>query len=104
MIGIDTPEVRPEAECYGPEASEHLEDLVPVGTEVLVVFDVERTDQYGRNLAYLYTDDAFVNEEMVSDGYARVYTFEPNTAHVDELRDAEGSARASGLGLWGACS
>lgn len=103
LIGIDTPEVDPSPECYGPESSAHLAELAPVGSDVVVVFDVERQDQYGRNLAYVYVGDDLVNEEMVADGYARVYTFPPNTAHVETLEAAERAARDSGLGMWGAC-
>lgn len=103
LIGIDTPEVDPAPECYGPESSAHLAELAPVGSEVVLVFDVERQDQYGRNLAYVYVGDDLVNEEMVVDGYARVYTFPPNTAHVGALEAAERAARDSDLGMWGAC-
>jgi micrococcal nuclease len=105
LIGIDTPEISGNEECYGSEATDFLDSLVPPGTEVEVVFDVEQFDQYGRYLAYLYrsVDGLFVNEKMIADGYARRVTFPPNVAHVDEFRDAEADARADNLGLWGGC-
>lgn len=108
LIGIDTPETRhPEVgvECFGREASAHLERLVPPGTEVRVEWDVERADRHGRPLGYLHrvSDDVFVNLRMVADGYAVVLTVPPNVAHQDELRAAERGARDAGRGLWSAC-
>ncbi len=106
LIGIDTPEVEPGIECYGLEASDHLRELVPPGTRIEVVFDVERFDRYGRNLGYLYrlSDRLFINLQMVSDGYARMATFPPNVAHVDEFRAAQTEARESNRGLWDLCN
>src|SRR5829696_5408219 len=57
LIGIDTPETKKPGspiECFGPEASAHLAELVPVGTAVRVLRDVEARDVYGRFLAYLF--------------------------------------------------
>jgi micrococcal nuclease len=108
LIGIDTPETQHPSEgveCFGRKASAFLRALVPVGTEVRLAYDVERRDQYGRTLAYLYraSDDLFVNAEMVRAGYAQAYTVPPNVAHVDELVALQADAREAGRGLWGAC-
>lgn len=107
LIGIDTPET-PSGEppdCFGREATAHLGRLVPPGTAVRVVFDVERTDRYDRPLGYLYRadDGAFVNLAMVRDGYATTLTIPPNVAHEDAFVDAQRQARGAGRGLWGAC-
>ena len=107
LIGIDTPETpRGEpAECFGREATGHLEGLVPPGTAVRVVFDIEREDRFGRPLGYLYraSDDLFVNLAMVRDGYASTLTIPPNVTHEDALVRAQRDAREAGRGLWGAC-
>jgi len=105
LIGIDTPEVAGAVECYGEEASRHLEELLPVGTRVEVAFDVERYDRYGRNLGYVYRfdDDLFVNLQMAIDGFALLLTVPPNVAHVEEFRQAQDQARAANRGLWAAC-
>jgi micrococcal nuclease len=108
LIGIDTPESvdpRSPVECFGKEASEHLAGLIPVGTDVRLVRDVEARDRYDRLLAYVYrvSDDLFVNVQMVRDGYALQATFPPNVAHVDAIGDAVREAREAGRGLWSAC-
>ncbi len=108
LIGIDTPEsVDPNrpVECFGPEASAYMAELLPPETRILLELDVEARDRYGRLLAYIYRadDGLFINAEMVAAGYASVYTFPPNVTYVDTFRTAERAAREGGLGLWTGC-
>lgn len=108
LIGIDTPEsVHPSepVECFGKEASAHLAELVPEGTRVRVVLDVEARDRYDRLLGYLFrsSDGSFVNLAMARDGYAAQLTIPPNVAHQSEIRAAVAEARQAGRGLWSAC-
>ncbi len=108
LNGIDTPESvdpRSPVECFGKEASAHLAELIPVGTAVRLVRDVEARDRYDRLLAYVYRvpDDLFVNRQMALDGYADLLTFPPNVAHVEDFTAAVREARDAGRGLWSAC-
>lgn len=108
LIGIDTPETkdpRTAVQCFGREASAFTESLVPPGTAVRLVYDVERLDRYGRTLAYVYrlSDGMFVNAALAANGYALVATFPPNVAHVDEFTALAREAREEGRGLWSAC-
>jgi micrococcal nuclease len=108
LIGIDTPETKkPDSpvECFGPEASAHLAQLVPVGTEVALLRDVEVRDQYGRLLGYLFraSDGLFVNLAMVADGYADQLSIAPNTTFAGEISRLVAEARRAGRGMWGAC-
>jgi micrococcal nuclease len=105
LIGIDTPESTIDHECFGAEASIHLKDLVPAGTPIRLVYDVELLDRYDRTLAYVYrvADGLFVNLQMVELGYAAQFTVPPNVAHADEFGRAATAARDAGLGLWSAC-
>jgi endonuclease YncB( thermonuclease family) len=45
-------------------------------------------------------DGRMVNEEMVREGYALLYTLPPNVRHVDRIRAALEEARAERRGLW----
>jgi len=108
LIGIDTPEtVDPDRPvmCFGPEASAETHRLLPDGTKVRLVRDVEARDVYGRLLAYVYnaTDGTFVNLALAQGGFADVLAIPPNTAHGDELRAAVADAKDAGRGLWGRC-
>jgi micrococcal nuclease len=106
-IGIDTPEsVKPgtPVQCFAKRASAANAALV-AGRSVRLVGDVEQRDRYGRLLAYVYRepDGAFVNAQLVRDGFARTLTIAPNVAHARELADLARAARQAHRGLWNAC-
>lgn len=104
IIGVDTPELGTNVECFAIEARDYLRMLLPVGTEVWISQGQEPLDHYGRSLYYLWTDSGdFVNLDLVENGYATALRVKPNEAYWPELRDAEAVARAGGLGLWGSC-
>ncbi len=108
LIGIDTPEsVIPDTppECFGPEASDHLETLIPPGTDILIERDAEARDRFDRLLGYVYrsSDGAFVNLQMATDGFAYPLSIEPNDTHADAISDAVALARRDDRGLWAAC-
>jgi len=104
-IGIDTPEsVKPgtPVQCYGNEASEFNHELVE-GQRVLLRFDRELRDRFGRLLAYVYVGKTFVNAELLRLGYARTLEIEPNTSNAGRFASLEADAGEAGLGLWSAC-
>jgi len=108
FIGMDTPEsVKPNTpvQCFAIAASNRTKALLPAGTPVRLVRDVEQRDKYKRLLAYVYRakDNLFVNLSLVRDGYAQPYTFPPNVAHTNEFVAAAADARNAGRGLWSAC-
>lgn len=104
LIGIDTPEVFPDIECYGEEAAAALNDLAPPGSHLLFAYDVEPRDRYDRELLYLYTEAGiFINAALVERGAATALTVRPNVRHAEQFATLERNARVSGLGLWSAC-
>ncbi|MGI8686468.1 MAG: thermonuclease family protein [Acidimicrobiales bacterium] len=108
LIGIDTPETHGKGglrECFGAEASDRMEALLPEGTSVRLVRDIEARDRYDRLLAYVYRadDGLFVNLAMAKEGFATTLTFPPNVAHVDEFVTAVATARVRQQGLWQKC-
>ena len=109
LIGIDTPETKkPDSpiECFGPEASTFTHDLLPTGTPVMVVRDVEARDDYGRLLGYVYrgSDGLFVNLELVARGYASPLTIPPNVNFAVDFVQAARDAEAADRGLWHSCA
>jgi micrococcal nuclease len=105
LIGIDTPEKDgpyTHEECFGQEASAYTQEALD-GRQVLLEFDVERTDRYDRTLAYVWLDGELFDERIVADGFALVATFPPNVRYVDRFLAAQRRAREAGLGLWGSC-
>ncbi len=108
LIGIDTPEksggIR-EPECFGNEATIRMEELLVPGDPVYLERDEELYDRFDRVLAYVHrTSDAlFVNHQLVLEGFAEAFRFEPNTFHAELFAAAESDARAAARGLWAAC-
>lgn len=92
MIGIDTAESVPDnpdrITDEGIKAANYTKSLL-TGAEVLLEYDEEKTDKYGRVLAYIYIPDknglTFVNELLVREGFADLMTIEPNTKYREIL-------------------
>ncbi len=102
LIGIDTPEVYGEQECFGREASRFVERTVPVGARVRYRLGVEERDRYGRALAYVWLDGGrFLNRMLVARGFAQPLTVPPNVEYEDIFVRAARRAREAGRGLWG---
>lgn len=106
LLGIDSPETvdpRKPVQCYGPEASASLKQVL-AGRTVDLEHGPEQTDKYGRTLAYVWAGGELVNYRQVLAGYAREYTYGSRPAqHAAAIRAAQADARAAGRGLWRTC-
>ena len=108
LIGVNTPETKHPTkpiECFGPEASAYLTQLLPKGTTVRIERDVEARDRYGRMLLYLYlgSNDLFINLDLVARGYGTPMSIEPNTFHRNDFVRAAAQAETANVGLWKVC-
>ena len=103
LIGVDTPETKhPDlpVQPFGPEASEYTRNRVE-GKRVRLEFDKEREDRHGRILAYVYIDDALLNEELILGGFGRAITHFPFSPAKKRLfRQAEQDAKREQRGIW----
>lgn len=110
MIGIDTPETvdpRRPVGCFGKEASNETKSLL-TGKMVILQKDVSQTDKYGRllRLVFLPLENGnllFVDDYLVREGFAKVYTFPPDVKYTERFLEAEREARENNRGLWGRC-
>ena len=102
-IGINTPETKHPTkgvEYYGKEAAKANRKLVEDKT-VILTFDVEQRDRYGRLLAYVFLEDGtFVNAWLVEHGFAQVMTVPPNVKHQELFLKIQREAREGRRGLW----
>ncbi|MBL4775397.1 MAG: thermonuclease family protein [Mariprofundus sp.] len=103
LLGINTPETAhgsQAAQAYGVEAKRRLRQLI-VGQSVQLRSDKDKRDKYGRTLAQVYLRDGrWVNDIMVKEGLAHVYTFAPNFYWADHLLKSEAMARRDMQGMW----
>ncbi len=98
LIGLDTPELK--AGEFGSTARDFTRSMV-LGQELTLEYDSERYDKYDRSLAYAYLKDGtFVNATLLEEGYARVMTIPPNTAHAAEFKALEVKAQRKYIGIW----
>ena len=102
LIGIDTPETvdpRRPVQYFGKEAAAFTRRMAE-GKRVRLDYDQERTDRYGRTLAYVFLEDGtFLNAEIIRQGYAHAYTRFP-FQYSDQFRAYEREAREQRRGLW----
>ena len=102
-IGIDTPEIdhkNHRAAPMGYEARSLNRQLLE-GWRLRLVYGREKTDRYGRTLAYVYRSDGlFVNAELMKQGYAHVLYRFPNISKEKILLSAQRDAMGSGMGIW----
>jgi micrococcal nuclease len=104
LIGIDAPETKrtfnKSIGLYATESTKFLTNLLKEN-KVILEFDVQLKDKYGRTLAYAYLPDkTFINAELIKQGYARVATFPPNVKYVDLFLSMQKEAREAERGLW----
>ncbi len=67
---------------------------------VTLTFDRERTDAYGRTLAYVYLPDGLMlNRMLVAHGLAAVYR-RAEFKHKNQFMVEEAQARERGRGMW----
>ena len=91
LAEIDTPE---KGQPYWRVSRKALEDMV-AGKYVTII--KVTIDRYGRVIGQVYVDKAWVNENLVKDGYAWVYR---KYARSDKIYAAEEYARQNNLGIW----
>ncbi len=106
VLGINTPEVSPPAECWASEATDALSQaLAREGSTVELVADpmADDRDQYGRLLRYVEVDQVDVGLQLVEQGHAYLYRDADDLTRTDAYQDARTTAQDQQAGLWGAC-
>ena len=117
LIGIDTPESKQNDKALrdsgrsgkdvdtiiaqGKQATAFMKSVLKKGDSVSLEFDVVKFDKYRRTLAYVYLSDGrFLNDLIISSGYASPLTIAPNVQHKDLFLKSYKTAREKKIGLW----
>lgn len=97
LLLVDAPEL--DQGPFGHASRDTLRRLV-LGKDVTLETDVQRSDRYGRLLAYVWSEGRLVNADMARRGMVVSLTYPPNVRHVEPVRVAVEEARAARRGLW----
>lgn len=104
LIGIDTPEINyktGKSEAGAIVAKEALQALIAGQPHVLLVYDQQRVDQYGRTLAHLFlADGTNVQARLLAQGLAVPFPYPPDLKFVDCYHGASTMAMQTKRGLW----
>lgn len=103
MLLVDTPEtVHPDrgVEPGGEAASDYCKEQLD-GQEILLEYDVQRLDKYGRQLCHIWLPDGTLfNLRLVELGYGNVRVYQPNIKYMRFFLAAREYAQQNGLGIW----
>lgn len=107
IIGIDSPELhKPKftKACFSEEASEYAHATLD-GQKVALEYDPDgdRTDRYGRTLAFvILADGRNFSVESARGGYSHAYVYAHKPSkYAAQIAAAEQEAKDAGRGLWG---
>lgn len=107
IIGVDTPESVAPSTYYkdntkeGATVKDIVKSEIKEGDTLLIEYDVQKNDKYGRTLAYLYfPDGTMVEEWLLNNGYANVATYPPNVKYADHFQELAHKAAVNKIGLW----
>lgn len=105
FLAIDTPEsVHPtkKVEPFGKEASKYTCDMLSNAKKIVLEYDInsDKTDKYDRHLVWVFVDDVLLQEELVSNGYAKIKYVYGDYKYLDELKREEQIAKGNRVGIW----
>lgn len=103
LLNIDTPETKHPSkakQCLGDEATQWLADRLPPGTSIVLEFDEEKTDRYGRQLAAVFESDALINAEIAREGLGVPVVYGENSKFLAEVQEAHEMAISAERGLF----
>ncbi|MCA5014574.1 MULTISPECIES: thermonuclease family protein [unclassified Enterococcus] len=103
---IDTPETVKSGtpvQPFGTEASNRTKELLMQAKEIKLSYENNnRTDKYGRELAYVYVDGELLQLKLVQEGLARVAYFDKaeDKTTLNTLLEAQQKAKDHKVGIW----
>ena len=102
FLAIDTPEYTKKKEPFGKEASEFTCQALKSADVIELEYDdgSQKTDKYGRALAWVFVDGSLLQKQLVNEGLAEVAYLYGDYAYTDELYAAQESAKQEKLNIW----
>lgn len=105
FLAVDTPEsVHPtkEVQAYGVEASNFTKEKLKNAKTIELEFDnnSDKTDKYGRYLAWIWVDGELLQDLLVKEGLAKVEYLYADYKYTNILEESEKIAKETKIGIW----
>ena len=104
FLAIDTPEsVHPtkKEQEYGKTASEYTCEVLTNAREIFVETETKnKTDKYGRNLAWIWVDNELLQKKLIENGYAQVAYVYGNYKYTLNLCAIQADAKKEKVNIW----
>lgn len=105
FLAVDTPEsVHPtkEVQAYGVEASNFTKEKLKNAKTIELEFDnnSDKTDKYGRYLAWIWVDGELLQDLLVKEGLAKVAYLYADYKYTSLLQESEKVAKEAKIGIW----
>src|SRR5262249_49766696 len=96
FLGENSPE---HDEGFFQQAKD-LNSSLTVGKPIHLEYTSEKTDRYGRVLAFVFVNNNLINAEVVKNGFAIEDFMQPNEKYEPDILTAENYAKSHCLGMW----
>ena len=102
FLGINTPEVNPEVEKYGKEASNFTCEKLKNADNIYISYEKTSImkDKYDRHLVWVYIDDEMLQELLIDNGYAKVEYIYTNLTYISKLYEKEKVAKEKKINIY----
>ena len=105
FLAINTPEIKhgkKQAEAYGVEASKYTCKKLKNAKKIELEYDdnSDKTDKYGRVLAWVFVDEELLQDDLVKNGYAEVKYLYGDYKYTSKLQKSEKKAKKEKLNMW----
>lgn len=104
FLAIDTPEsvsTTKKVEPYGKEASDYTCEKLTNAKEIVLEYeDSNKTDKYGRNLAWIWVDGTLLQKELIENGLGKVAYIYGKYRYTNSLCLIQKNALENKLNVW----
>lgn len=100
FLGVDTPESTYEKEPWGKAASSFTSKILTNAKEIVLYGEEQKTDAYGRHLAFVFADGVLVNLYLVQEAYSNS-TLSSKSRYFEIFTKASIEVSKTGRRFWG---
>ena len=85
---------------FGKEASDYTCNKISNANEIILEYEKNKTDKYGRTLAWVWVDGSLLQEELIKNGYGQVAYVYGKYKYTDSLCKVQKYTINNLLNVW----